>query len=206
MKCLICTKTETQGVYGCQDCVNSLLRVVTQLGRYWSDLGDCLEPIRGQTGRLKPGYGSGPPLRIEVVAFLDPRSRPDVDDDVRSLPTALAGLADAIAEERTEQRPGDALGYIHAQVQWCSRLSWFDDLAEDLRDLHRRARQLAGDAPPKAIAKCISVGCDGRVFWAWEWIDEVREMVAKCGNEKCNRRYTGLDWVRLQVENDREVA
>lgn len=41
-----------------------------ELARCWDVLPESVELLRGQSGRLSPGYSSKPPLPLEVVAFL----------------------------------------------------------------------------------------------------------------------------------------
>ncbi|GAB3376349.1 hypothetical protein [Amycolatopsis echigonensis] len=211
-KCRVCRRNDTSSVaYACNDCVNHLVDLVRGIVHYATDvLPDSVEPVRGQTGRMSPGYGSTPPLRLDVVAALDPRSLPgDVDehgdavtrrpDDsaswVRSIPRSLEGLADSIAGERDESRPGGTLtadaDYIRRNLWWVADQPWVDDVADDIAELHHMARALARDAPQQALGACLNVTCGGRVFWGGVG------RPAQC--EQCKRTYDGLDLVRLEA-------
>lgn len=188
MKCLICTKTETQGVYACRDCVNRLTRVLRELEAYIDFLPYAIHPIRGVTGRMSPGYGSKAPARVDVLAALDPGATSDEEADVRSLPGGVAGIALSIAEARGEASDG-SYSYIRSSLWWCAEQDWVDELASDLFDLHRIARQLAGDQPQRPLGDCLNVTCDGKVRWGGPG------KPARCS--ACLRTYDGLDLLRL---------
>jgi hypothetical protein len=209
-RCRVCIENSTVGsaLYCCSACINNLLRTLTELGAYWTVLPRMTQPARGQTGRMQPGYGSRSPGRDAVLAALDPRSlASDVDEDgeahtrrpddtsswIRSLPGSITGIVDWIAAERGEPA-GVGLDYIRRNLYWCGGKPWIDDLADDLTELHRQARELANDKPQDPLARCIVVGCDGLVF-------EGGPGQHACCNS-CSRPYTGLDLVRLGVARD----
>jgi hypothetical protein len=189
----------TRPVYtgrACADCVNDLGRILHELEGYWRQLGGMKEPTRGQAGRMTPGYGSRPPLRLDVLAALDPKSLPTAEDDVWSIPGTIDRIADWIAVLRGEPT-GQGLDYIAAQLRWCAGQLEFETVAEALHELHRRAQALAGDRPVD-LGRCISVTagrtCHGRVR------EGGRDEPARC--ESCKRPYTGLALVRLRVAQD----
>ncbi|SFO60173.1 hypothetical protein [Amycolatopsis rubida] len=211
-KCRVCRRADTSSVaYSCNDCVNRLIRLLREIVVYGTlVLPTMVAPVRGQTGRMSPGYGSASPARDDVIAALDPRSLPgDVDehgdavmrrpDDagswVASIPGRLAYLANAIAEERDESRPGGTItadaDYIRANAWWLGGQEWVDDAVNDLAELHREAQDLAHDKPGKPIAACLTVTCDGQVFWGGVG------KAAQCRD--CRRTYDGLDLVRLEA-------
>jgi hypothetical protein len=190
-KCVVCRTRAVFTGRACSACVNGLVQLLAELGGYWHLLPALVEYRRGNSGRLSPGYESRPPLRVDVLAFLQRATMAPVeDDDVRSLPYALDSLADAVAEEREEQRPaGPALWYLHDQLPWCGRnLDDFALLARDLTELHRQAQALAHDRPG-VLGRCLEVGCGGTVF------EGARGEVAHC--RACKRPYAGLDLARL---------
>jgi hypothetical protein len=212
-KCLVCPQADIGSRYGCDDCRNRLVQLLRELELYTVEfLPLMVQPARGQTGRMSPGYGSRSPGRDDVLAALDPRSRPgDVDehgdavmrrpDDsaswVRSLPGSVLGMAAGIAEQRGERAPrsfGGALDYIRNQLWWCAGESWFDDLASDIAELHRQARELAGDRPQQSLGACLTVTCEGKVHWGGPG------RPAQC--TACKRTYDGLDLVRLGVAEE----
>jgi len=207
-ECLICTKAGTveervdllralaaKGVFCCPDCVTRLTRALRELEAYAAYLPYACYPIRGTTGRMKPGYASQAPLRLDVVAFLKRTELAPVEhDDVRSLPSTLDSLADAIAEAREEQRGGDPYAYIRSNLRWCATQDWVDELATDLLELHRTAQQFAQDRPQKPLGDCLNVTCDGKVRWGGPG------RPARCG--ACKRQYDGLDLVRLGVNEE----
>ncbi|ANN16227.1 hypothetical protein SD37_11625 [Amycolatopsis orientalis] len=213
--CLVCEKPSTR--YGCSDCRNRVGQMLRDLELYTTEFLPLMtQPARGQTGRMSPGYGSRSPARDDVLTALDPRSRPgDVDEDgeailrspddagswPRSLTSSAVTIAKWIAEERDELRPrsfGGALDYIRNLLWWLAGRSDFDELFDDVAELHRQARELSGDRPQKPLGECLNVTCDGTVRWGGPG------KPAQCG--VCRRTYDGLDWVRLAVANNLEVA
>ncbi|MFD6070770.1 hypothetical protein [Amycolatopsis lurida] len=209
--CLVCEQPSTR--YGCSDCRNRAGQLLRELELYTTEFLPLMtQPARGQAGRMSPGYGSRSPARDDVLAALDPRSRPgDVDEDgeavmrrpddagtwVRSIPSSVAGIAKSMAEERDELPPstfGGSLDYIRNLLWWRAGRPDFDDFFDDLAELHRQARELAGDQPQQALGGCLNVTCDGRVRWGGPG------RPAQCG--ECKRTYDGLDLVRLGVAEE----
>jgi hypothetical protein len=211
MTCLVCEHDSTRP--GCDDCRNRLATLLSELELYTVELLPLMvQPARGQTGRMSPGYGSRSPGRDDVLAALDPRSRPgDVDEDgeaitrrpddaaswPRSLTSSAVTIAKWIAEEREELPPrsfGGALDYIRGQLWWCAGRDDFGELFDDVAELHWQAREQSGDRPQKPLADCLDVTCDGKVF------EGGYKKPAKCA--KCRRPYEGLDLVRLGVAEE----
>lgn len=216
-KCLVCTKNDTIGsaLYACMDCLNHVLRLLRELEDYLThQLPAMKEPMRGQTGRLSPGYGSRSPARDDVLSALDPRSLPgDVDEDgepitrrpddtgtwVRSITGGLEGIAAWIAEHRGWHPPfaydhdvtDQPIAYIRRHLYWSGGQPWIDDIADDIAELHDQARRLANDGPQQPIASCLTVTCDGQVY------EGDYKKPARCA--KCKRPYEGLDLIRLGV-------
>ncbi len=208
-KCRVCTTNDTiySALYCCTGCNNHLLRILRELGTYLDDyLPRMIQPARGQTGRMQPGYGSRSPATDTVIIALDPRSiASDVDEDgeahtrrpddtptwIRSIPGSLHYIALGIADDRLDAKAyeGTAMDYIRRNLHWAGMQPWIDDLASDLTELHHQARDLANDKPQEAIAECLTVTCDGSVYWGGPG------QPARCA--ACKRSYDGLNLVRL---------
>ncbi|MFF4600578.1 hypothetical protein [Amycolatopsis sp. NPDC001319] len=214
-KCRVCVKQETTSVaYACNECVNHLIKLVGELVVYATlILPFMVEPGRGMTGRMSPGFGPRSPARDDVIAALDLRSLPgDVDehgdaitrrpDDARtwiaSIPGRLAGIADAIAAERDEARPGGTIdadaGYITRNAWWLGGQPWIDDAYGDMAEIHHMARALSGDTPQRSLGECLNVTCGGKVYWGGVG------RPAQC--DACKRTYDGLDLVRLEAASE----
>ncbi|MFI6302155.1 hypothetical protein ACIBCH_09810 [Amycolatopsis thailandensis] len=209
--CLVCDHESPR--HGCDDCRNRLITLLRELEHYTVELLPLmLQPARGQTGRMSPGYGSRSPGSDDVLSALDPRSRPgDVDEDgeailrrpddmaswQRSLPSSTIGIAGWIAEERGELAPksfGGSLDYIRGHLWWCAGREDFAELYGDVAELHSQARSLSNDRPQDPLADCMDVTCDGKVF------EGGYKKPARCGT--CRRVYEGLDLVRLGVAEE----
>jgi hypothetical protein len=212
-KCLVCRRNDSGDRKDCLDCNNHLLRVLSELEIYLRMLPLMMQKLRGEGGRMAPGFARSSPGRDEVMVALDPRSLPgDVDehgdallrrpDDtgswVRSLPGSLEGIADSIAEERGEERPKGTLdrtlGYIRYRLWWVGETDAIEDVARDLLELHRQAQRLAHDAPQPPLAPCLEVTCEGEVF------EGGPGRPARCGS--CRRVYEGLDLIRLGASKE----
>ncbi|WP_027945967.1 hypothetical protein [Amycolatopsis taiwanensis] len=211
MKCVACNRNESGIRFGCQDCVNRTVRQLREIGAYWHLLPAMVEPLCAGGGRGAPGYASRTPARDDVLVALDPRAYPGGEPTtlhpdretswVRSIPLAIDGLSEALADERghTGQPGAWGLGYVISAVQWCSEQHWFDELVDDIAELHAQCRALAHDVPD-SLGACLEVLCGGFVFWRNAWRGQQRVSVARCA--ACSREYEGLDLVRLGVAQE----
>jgi len=175
------------------------------------------QKLRGEPGRGAPGYGSRSPGRDDIIIALDPRSKPgSVDEDgnattrrpddaprwIRSIPASISAIADWVATEKGEHpRPPSTfvqdMGYVRRSLPWCAQQAtrdddgkwhpWINDTVSDIKELHHQARWQVRDQPQPPLGTCLSVGCEGDVYWT--------NMGAQCRG--CSRRYDGLDLVRL---------
>ncbi|MFB9687686.1 hypothetical protein [Amycolatopsis plumensis] len=179
-----CTRAVYTG-HACPECVAELGVQLREVAEYWGVLPFMVEPVRGSAGRGSPGYGSRAPLRLDVLAALDPNSLPTPEDDVWSIPGTIVRLADWIAAERGDKRdPG--LYYVLTQLQWAAGHEGFGDVADAVQELHRRAQGLAHDRPDGALGACER--CGGRVVAAGAG--------GRC--EQCDRPYVGFGLLKLQ--------
>lgn len=183
-----CTRSVCTG-RACPECVNELAAQLREVEDYWCVLPHMVEPVRGSAGRGSPGYGSRPPLRLDVLAALDPGTLPTPEDDVWSIPGTIRRLANWIAEERGERR-GDGLWYVLTQLRWCSEQDGFEDIADAIQELHRRAQGLAHDRPDSTLGECEA--CGGQVY--------AEGAGGRC--RVCARPYVGLGLVKLRVAQD----
>jgi hypothetical protein len=183
-----CTRSVYTG-HACPECVNELGQQLREVAEYAGVLPFMVEPVRGSAGRGSPGFGSRPPLRLDVLAALDPGTLPTLEDDVWSIPGTIVRLADWIASERGE-RAGQGLWYVLTQLRWCSGQDWFGDVADAVQELHRRAQGLAHDRPDSTLGECEA--CGGQVY--------AEGAGGRC--RVCDRPYVGLGLVKLRVAQD----
>jgi len=181
-----CTRAVYTG-HACPECVTELAGQLRELDEYWGVLPHLVEPVRGSAGRGSPGYGSRAPLRLDVLAALDPNSLPTPEDDVWSIPGTIGRLADWIAAERGDKRdPG--LYYVLTKLQWAAGHEGFGDVADAVQELPRRAQGLAHDRPETSLGDCLAPGCAGQVVPAGAG--------GRC--EECERPYVGFGLLKLQ--------
>lgn len=208
-----CQRSADLGRYTCADCAATMLRWLGEIEDYTATLNSA--PSRGGdgSGRRSPGHGSRPPARLDIIAALDPRSVPhaigpdDVDGDVRSILGTLTGITGWVADERRRldepPEPSRAptiageVRYLLGRIDWCTRQVWIDDLADDLRQLHRQVVALAGDSR-RPLAPCP--GCSGPLWPAGN--DQV--VGVRCG--ECGTAFNGLDLLRIGAATTQGVA
>lgn len=208
-----CQRSAELGRYTCAICTATMLRWLSEIETYTATLDST--PGRGGdgSGRRSPGHGSRPPVRLDIIAALDPRSVPhaigpdDVDGDVRSILGTLNGITDWVADERRrlDEAPEPSrtptiageVRYLLGRIDWCSRHVWVDELAEDLRQLHRQVVTLAGDSN-RPLAPCPN--CEGPLWPA----GNDQALGVRCG--ECGTAFTGLDLLRIGVAATQGVA
>lgn len=210
--CLCCEQNDAGRLYACDPCIDTIRRRLRELEQYVLILSITTMPLRTETSRRAPGYGSRSPARDDVIVALDHRSRAggegpdDEDQPTRSLVGGIAALAAFVRDEQQLPPPRGGpllsrdVGYLLGHIVWCAGRDWIDELADDVHQLHAQARRLAGDAPPGPLGACIAVGCDGFVYAASIRTRDGREDGARCRH--CGREYSGLDLVRLQVAQE----
>jgi len=203
-----CTRPADFAQYCCSQCVNTMLRHLREIEDYATTL-DVTPGRGGNTGRRSPGYGSRPPARLDVIAALDPRTVPhaigpdDTDGDVRSILGTLTALAQWVAEECDDPRPLAAptiateTRYLRNRILWATGQQWVDELAEDLRQLHRQVVTLAGDSA-RPLAPCPS--CAGPLWPAGNG----QVLGVRCG--QCGTEFTSLDLLRIGAAMTQGVA
>jgi len=185
-----CTRPVYTG-HACPECVTELGAQLREVADYWGMLPFMVDPVRSAGGRGSPGYGSRAPLRLDVLAALDPKTIPTPEDDVWSIPGTVVRLADWIAAERGDKRdPG--LYYVLTQLQWAAGQDSFGDVADAVQELHRRAQGLAHDRPETSLGDCLVPGCAGQVVPAGAG--------GRC--QECNRPYVGFGLLKLQQAQD----
>lgn len=217
-QCLCCEKRDAGHKYACEHCVNDMRRWLRELEDYVTIVVGMLGSIGSKpNGSIGTSFGSKPPMSLTPVALLDPRSTtPDAieenspafdpvgaeeHDHIRSLPSAIHGIATWIREEREQSEPAtwtlvSEIRFLRGEVSACAIEQWVDELHADLKELHHQARTLAKDTP-RPLAPCLSVGCEGMVFWDVREENGKRIDQARCANPTCRRTYTGPDLVRL---------
>jgi hypothetical protein len=213
MKCVICRSDAHR--YACDDCVEDVRRRLREIELFADLLGTStmLEPVRGSAGRRAPGFGSRPPVRLDVIVMNDRRSKtepPPLDKDRGigldecSNPWPILGtlrvLADHIRDTRGDESPRTPtleteIVYLLGKVDWAANHPGIAELASQIRHLHTQVRSAAHDAPPKPIGECLTVGCDGKVYPPPSRRDSTR-----CS--QCGRHYTGLGLVKLQLAQE----
>lgn len=192
--------------YACPDCQARLVRKLGEIEDYLAIVSPV--PGRGAPGPRAKGYESRPPLRLDVVAMLDPRTEingdgpDDVLDEVPNIGEDLAGWWRILQEERYYRAVAGGQGMIvmpdvaaelRSNIGWICRQPWVDEFAQDVSRVHGALRQVCGDAPSKALGRCLDAGCGGEVF---RRSDNPHDARLRCG--RCGTSYSGLDLVRIR--------
>lgn len=205
--CLVCDHQHPSHRYACDNCINTLQRKLRAIGDYW-DLLDCQalhEPTRGSTGRSSPGYTSRPPARLDVLVALDPRSNgdihgpDDIDQPIIGISAGITHIARWV-RARVPGRPCRGLYDLLVLVPYVAMGRDVGVFAGWVTRLHQQCRSLVHDQPPRAVASCMAVDCEGRVYAEQRPDRPGRAAGARCS--RCRRTYTGLDLVRLSVAQE----
>lgn len=201
-------RRELEGnAYACPDCQQRLVRKLGEIEDYLS-IVSAVPSRSGDFGPRRPGYESRPPLRLDVVAMLDPRTEingdglDDVLDEVPNVGEDLAGWWRIVQEEceyhvvaggRGSLVTAGVAAYLRARIGWICRQPWVDEFANDIGRVHGALRAACGDAPPKSLGRCLDATCGGEVF---RRSDDPQDARLRCGT--CRTTYSGLDLVRIR--------
>ena len=134
----------TPPAYCCHGHTRQLRHQIVDITRLWRLLPDIGLSARDGAGRC--GANSTPPVRLDVLALLDPHTHPDGD-----IPPAAAQLlawAALIADERRltpAATPDNALALLAVHLDHATRQPWVADFAAELRRIHHALRHLAGE-------------------------------------------------------------
>jgi hypothetical protein len=195
--CPTCSDVTRHRIRAIQDYADVLRATLTPSSR-------ALDPTPGPRG-----YRSSPPMNLDIVVALDPRSHasgagPDDDPDeaILSVTGSLHRVAEYVARERylaavmgsIVPRPYtlDVLAsYLWTHTEWCCHQLWAADYVDMIRTIHGQIRRQAHDVPPTPLGPCIEEGCDGVV---WRSFDG---NTGRC-NGPAAHPYTGLNLARLR--------
>jgi hypothetical protein len=192
--------------YACPSCQEQLQRQLHDIGNYLK-IVSVMPSRSGEFTRHAPGFRSAPPLRLDVVAMLDPRTELNgdgPDDIVDEVPNVYAdlegwwqivadglGLAPAIAP-RYRPEPQVWVWNLNSRISWICRQDWVDEFASSIGRLHGAMARACGDVPPKAWGRCLDQACNGSVFRRSE---DPRDARLQC--RTCRTTYDGLDLIRI---------
>lgn len=202
MKCVIptCrTHADTEpGAMTCKPCRLHLLRQLSEIDTYL----DIVSPAPGRSGVSGPiggQFGSRPPVRLDVIAMLDPRTelngpgQDDIVDEVPNVYADLQGWSRVVHEEHPDHPGGHGAWYLRSWIGWICRQPWVDELARDVGRVHRALRQACGDGPGKSHGTCLKAGCGGEVF---RRSDDPQDPRLRC--ERCRVTFDGLDLGKIR--------
>lgn len=167
-------RTHADAEPGAQTCGACREHLTRQLGEIESYLS-IVTPIPSRSGGFgphRPGFASTPPLRLDVVAMLDPRTElngfgpDDVLDEVPNIGEDLGGWWRVVCQERDEfSLPPNVLTQdaklittaLRTSIGWICRQAWADGFAADIARVHGALARACGDTPAKPFARCPAV-------------------------------------------------
>lgn len=203
----------------CTDHVRRQLREIEQYEQYRALSAMLLPARRGTSGGSRaPGFGSAPPANLDVIVAGDKRSTrlplesrdhdPVTDDDDPGY--FVLGVIESEARSARESLGDPApsgratltteIGYLLGAVERIALTEWVDEFAASIRSIHADLRRLVGDAPPKPLAPCLEVGCDGAVFWRTDAHLPAEQRSDKATCSSCARTYEGMGLLRLSAQ------
>jgi hypothetical protein len=195
------------GAMTCAACREHLTRQLGEIESYLTIV--TAAPSRsGDFGPHRPGFASTPPVRLDVVAMLDPRTElngfgpDDILDEVPNIGEDLAGWWRVVQGEHDYHLVGGGQGMLvtaavavdlRTYIGWICRQAWVDGFAADIQRVHGALARACGDSPAKALGVCLDLACGGQVF---RRSDDPRDGRLQC--RKCSTTYSGLDLVKLR--------
>lgn len=183
--------------HACPDCQVRLVRKLVDIENYLVIVS--VVPGRGAPGPRAKGFGSQPPLRLDVVAMLDPRTEingdgpDDVLDEVPNVMADLHGWSRLVHEEHPDH-PGASRWLLRGYIGWICQQPWVDEFAADIARVHGALRQACGDAPSKPLGRCLDEACGGQVY---RRSDDPHDIRLRCG--RCRTTYSGLDLIKVRM-------
>lgn len=210
IRCLVCDHNDAGHRHACDQCVTKTQRQLRELETYDAVLYVFTTPSRnGIPSRGAPGYGSRSPARDDVIVATDLRSKgdplgpDDTEQPILSIPAGVHWIANGVRHELQPTTPmpprwtvTTEVAYLLGQLPNVAMCTWVDRFAGMVSKLHKQARALAHDQPPRPLGTCLGVDCGGLVYQTWRGDIEG----ARCST--CLRSYTGLDLVRLSVAQE----
>lgn len=199
--------------YACPDCRKALVRKLGEIETYLSIADIFEQPGRQGGGPHAKGFESQPPLNLDVVAMLDPRTEINGDgqddrlDEVPNVHADLGGWAQILVEEHPDgldlpRGLTTQAALLRSRCDWIARQPWVDEMARDIHRVHSALRRACADLPPASVGECIALlddgDCKGDVYPTRDH-DGVR-----CS--RCGRLYYGMDLVRLHVAQGGNAA
>lgn len=163
-----------QGLVVCEWHYREYRDAIADLVDLYALLPTMLDPSSAPdaTG-IKPKRTDPPaPLRLEVVALMDPRTQ--TSDTSMHVIGVLGSWAGMIREELNLAQPAvetmtSAQRTLVKHAVWCAGRGWFNDMRTEVLDVVKALRTVTGMHPPKPVGRCHLPGkddekCNGHVF------------------------------------------
>ncbi|MEU6279484.1 hypothetical protein [Streptomyces sp. NPDC047028] len=204
--CELCGEGSS-GRYLCERHTTALARRLADLPTLYDEVGECLVPRRSGWGEIvatKAAAGPRSPLDEDVV---------DTVNVARAAEVVHLWRVD-VQRERWPRHGAPPPGGLTADCRWLGmELEWIashypaaGDLAHEVHELEKHARTIVGDpAPrPQRLGTCVAISGEGVVCGA---VISRLPGQTRVQCQWCQYVYeTGLDWIRLQHFQPKEVA
>ena len=177
----------------------------------------------GRRGKIS---GSPSPIRLDVLALIDPRTnagpskpsrvdgRREPDDGLINIPHALSGWAEIVAieqhlsmvevdEDGYEWVPpfhlSDGLSLLRTWLPTVVARPWIDEFYDEIRTIYGLLNRTLGIPRPRIVGHCISIIGEGEATHVCGKALYAPEGTAVIRCSACGRTYNGLDIVRLRT-------
>lgn len=204
------TRREADEGLLCKRCARTLRKWLTEIPDLYATLDPYHAPptdedpdaYHGKHGKLS---GSPSPVRLDVVALMDPRTNAGVPGDPWDGSTYIPGevctWAQVLVEDHDLSSPYGTLTEAAALLlAWFGTViasPWVDEMWTAMRDIHRLLQRAHGVPRPKPIGECINVYERGGVTIACGHTLYAPAAGAKIRCSGCGRRYDGYGLVAL---------
>ena len=158
--------------------------------------------------------GSPSLIRLDVMAMLDPRTRPgegfpwldgsrEPDDGLWNVYQTIAGWASVLADEKSlDSEYSDLTAAVKLLTAWLPTVyeqPWVDEFYTELRHVHGLLSRALGIPRPKVMGHCLSILGEGSKTHACgqTLYAPVGTSIIRCSN--CGRTYNGVEIVKLRA-------
>lgn len=171
-------KTATTGTYLCPGHYRWMLAGLRDIVDSYALLPYFFAPGTAvDDGRQVKGKRIDPPapVRLDVVALLDPRTMARYPGDIVPVLAMLESWARMVREERDLDKPkakatvSSEACLLLTHLDWIAEQAWVDELAKEMRDIKSALHAAIGDHAPRPVGTCPVIHpdngeCRGKLY------------------------------------------
>lgn len=165
------------GLVWCSGCLGRFRRDLEDIARLWPDLPGMATSSASDGTVVRSVPGSRPPLRLDVVDMVWPRTS-EVVGPVLELANWVRGCR-RLSTEVVDVAQAARLVLIHAD--WVAGQYEAPEMAGNVATAARALRGLMGEAKPRPVGRCPQEGPEGPCGGALRWAGGLSVKCQRCG-------------------------